>query len=314
MSDDRRRVVVLGGTGFLGGHIVRELLRGGARVTVLARTEAVVEGAAFEPLSIDATTEAETLATLRRLQPNTVVNAMGSIWGTSPADAWESVAVPSLTVLRAVQQLDPAPRYVHLGSVLELGKVIPGSLVEASTRPHSPGPYGAAKLAVTSQVLDAFERRALTGLVLRVSNVAGPGSPAGSLLGRVARATAHPTSKPPVIELDPLIARRDYVDVRDVARAVALAVRSTASGALIDIGRGEAVEVRSLVDMMIELSGSQAVVHEHHGARSHSGETWTCVNPEPARQLIGWTPTRPLRDSLRDHLDHVRASLTGADQ
>ena len=305
-ATSQRHALVLGGTGFLGRHIVSALLGHGYQVTVVARRPVAVSGVELVTMTIDERAHSTMSDLLTTCAPDVVINATGSIWGKSEQSMRDVVAVPTLTVLATLATLNHPPRYIQLGSVLELGKIPVGTKVNASTPSTEPCAYGATKLLLTRKALDQFHYGGLTGLVLRIANICGPGAPDISLLGRVAHVVAGDGPQPRTLELDPLIARRDYVDVRDVARAVVLASATSASGELVDIGRGEAVPVRSLVDLMIELSGRDVTVIERPGSRAPSSEDWTCINPEPAYHLLGWRPRITLRESMADHLGDVR--------
>lgn len=304
--------MVLGGSGFVGRHVVARLEALGSRVTVIARhlDRTRTHGAlALEIGSASATAFAKALA---GLAPDAVVNATGSIWRTSPEKAWEAVAVPSLLAVEAVYALPHPARYVHLGSVLEVGGVPFGTTIGPDTPSREPDAYGAAKRAVSERVLAASRDGGLDAMVLRIANVSGPGSPDTSLLGRVALELARDCTGGGAVERDPLTAYRDFVDVRDVADAVALAVVSSCRGQLVDIGRGEARSVRDLVRLMIEVSGVPKRLVERDGSQAHSKESWTQVDIGPAARLLGWTPSRDLRRSLLDHYNEVLTRTRGA--
>jgi len=115
-----------------------------------------------------------------------------------------------------------------------------------------------------------------------------------------------------VVELDPLLAHRDYVDVRDVADAVLAAAVSPLSGVLVDIGRGESVPVRLLVDLLIARSRLPAVVVERAGERiGHSVEDWIRVDVAPAERLLGWRPRRSLVEAVDAYWNELAAGLHG---
>ncbi|MFD7912036.1 NAD-dependent epimerase/dehydratase family protein [Streptomyces sp. NPDC059752] len=159
----------------------------------------------------------------------------------------------------------------------------PSGVVLTEDHPAAPaGAYGRTKLAGTRAVLGACRDGALDCVVLRVSNVLGPAAPAGILLGvvagrlrEVARA-AGPRGVPRPLRLAPLVDRRDFVDVRDVAGAVlAAAAASGCSGQIVNIGAGRPVLVRELVLRMVELSGLDVTVVEDQPAdRSRGAVSW----------------------------------------
>ncbi|QOV35719.1 NAD(P)-dependent oxidoreductase [Streptomyces ferrugineus] len=301
-------VLVLGGSGFVGREVCAALTARGQRALSAARgpQDGAAPGVRAIRLDLGSDDAGQALAHLLDSErPHTVVNCVGSIWGRTDAEMAPAIVAPTLRLLAALGRAAVRPRLVHLGSVLEYGPVPAGTTARGPARPDTE--YGRAKLAATEAVLAAHRAGDVDALVLRVANVAGPGTPAVSLLGRVAArlAAAAPGTGPVSVELSPLRAHRDYVDVRDVADAV---VRATdrhvpAAGAVVDIGRGEAVPVRELVDLLIAVSGVRARVTER-GAPGAAD--WMRVDPGPALDLLGWRPRHSLTDAVRAYWEAHR--------
>ncbi|MGW0582594.1 NAD-dependent epimerase/dehydratase family protein, partial [Streptomyces sp. NPDC002920] len=108
-----------------------------------------------------------------------------------------------------------------------------------------------------------------------------------------------------VLRLGDLSAHRDFVDVRDVARAAELAV--TAPGPLppvLNIGSGRAVPVRELVYGLAEKAGFRGRIEENAtsaaGGRSiRSGDVaWQCSAIGAAARALGWHPAHTLDEAL----------------
>ncbi|MFD8483952.1 NAD-dependent epimerase/dehydratase family protein [Kitasatospora sp. NPDC059673] len=301
-----RRVAVLGATGFVGRHVCRAFAEAGARVYGIARSAAGADG--FEPIPLDlAATSPEQLAdVLRRAGADVVVNAAGAVWGVTDQQMRQANAELPERLVAAAGLLPGRPRVVHLGSVHEYGPGPSGAAIPEDLPPAPVSSYGRTKLLGTEAVLAAAREHGLDGVVLRIVNVSGPGAPAGSLLGMIAGRLAEAARSGPgePLRLTPLRAQRDFVDVRDVADAVVAAGVADAPGGLcgevINIGRGEAVAVRRLVDRLIELSGLPlAVVEEPDTAPQRGAADWQQVDIGKAARLLDWRPTRDLDASLR---------------
>jgi dTDP-6-deoxy-L-talose 4-dehydrogenase [NAD(P)+] len=87
-------------------------------------------------------------------------------------------------------------------------------------------------------------------------------------------------------------------------------------GAVVNIGRGQAVSVRWLVDTLIAASGLPARVVEQAApaaAARGAGIEWQQVDPSTARRLLGWRPAWALTDSVRA-LWEARAAAAGLGQ
>ncbi len=290
-------VLVAGGTGFVGRRVCARLAAAGARVSVVARTAPADPPFPVHALDLAAAPVDALVALLERERVDAVVDAVGSIWGLPDADdaAAAACTAPGLRLLAAVSAAPRRARLVHLGTVLE--DPAPGS-----DRPGTA--YGRAKRAATEEVTRAARSGAVEAVTLRIGNVAGPGTPAISLLGVVAGrlAEAARTGGTATVTLTRMRAHRDYVHVDDVADAVLAAVTAPAldpPGAVVDIGTGEPVPVRSLVEALIAESGVPARIEET-GERAGAHPDRTAVDPAPAQRLLGWRPRRTVHDAVRD--------------
>ncbi|MFJ9775873.1 NAD-dependent epimerase/dehydratase family protein [Kitasatospora sp. NPDC101157] len=314
VHDERLSVVVLGSSGFVGRHVCEAFAGGGADVLGVARSEAP-PGAAAPTVRLDLSraSRRQVAALLRERAADVVVNAAGAVWGVTDDQLTSSNVELTGRVVDALSTLERPPRLVHLGSVHEYGVGAPGTALteEHPTRPA--GRYGHSKLLATRAVLDAVRERELDAVVLRISNVCGPHAPRASLLGMIATHLAavarHPGGAAAApLRLSPLRAHRDFVDVRDVGRAVVAAVAAPLDAAgpdqrVVNIGSGNAVSVRQLVDRLIALSGLDgSVVEEYEAADGRPGAEWQRVDITRARRLLGWLPRCPLDQSLRDLL------------
>uniref|UniRef100_A0AAU3GQP2 NAD(P)-dependent oxidoreductase n=1 Tax=Streptomyces sp. NBC_01401 TaxID=2903854 RepID=A0AAU3GQP2_9ACTN len=301
------RVLVLGGTGFLGRHIRDAFRAAGHDAVPLSRsTDPAVDLSGPKGCARLAGLVAESGAQV-------VVNAAGRAWRASDEEMTRANAELVARVSEELSALPRAPRLVHLGSVHEYGPGTPGTST-AEDRPARPvTPYGRSKLLGTRHVLHASRSAGLDGTVLRVANVSGPGTPPGSLLRTVAdhlveaaRVRARGGTADP-LRFGRLDARRDFVDARDVADAVlaaACAPSADVAGRIFNIGRGEAVPVRRLVGRLVALSGLAVPVFEDGDPDSpRPAAEWQRLDISRARRVLNWQPARDLDTSLKDLLE-----------
>lgn len=315
-----RRVLVLGAAGFLGRHVSAAFCAAGDTVFRGCR-------AAPQPPGPGAGTGDDRWVALDLIdadvprltgfvtahRPDVVVNAAGTVW---QADEHRMHGLNDRFVRRLVgvlRSLPAAPRLIHLGSVHEYGQVPAGVDLTEDSVPEPVGVYGRTKLRGSRWVLGGAAE-GLDAVVLRVANACGPGMPPESLLGRVtahlARQAGTP-GRPAPLRLTPLRARRDFVDVRDVAAAVLAAADArwpSPAARVVNVARGEAVPVRDLVDRLIALSGLPVRVVEEPGAVGVRPDAeWQRVDITLACAVLGWKPARALDESLRDALAAARA-------
>ncbi|MEU1042463.1 NAD(P)-dependent oxidoreductase [Streptomyces sp. NPDC005907] len=286
------RILVLGFTGFLGGHVVEHLhALPGVRVLRGGRSSAA-------ELGIDlATARTDRLAgVLASAAPDAVINCAGATGGDAVTLAEVNSRGPAV-LCAALREAAPATRLVHLGSAAEYGPGTRDARVPESAATCPVTAYGATKLAGTVTLASS----GLDAVVLRVGNPVGPGAPLTGLPGRIAGLLAGAGRDPDaVIRLGDLSAYRDFVDARDVARAAVLA--ATTPGPLpriLNIGGGNAVPVRDMVRALARVAGFRGRIEEDGAGSVRSGDvSWQCSDITAAADSLGWRPSYTLDDSL----------------
>lgn len=308
------RVVVLGGTGYLGRRIGEAFRADGAEVHLVSRGPARPGPADGRHVRLDLLAAGTRRLTgfFGSVRPDVVVNAAGLVWRGDEAEMTAGNADLVTRVTDALTCLPRPPRLIQLGTVHEYGAGTPGTGTSEDQEPAPVTPYGRTKLLGTQAVLRAAAEDGLDGVVLRLANVIGAGVPAGSLFGRVAAhlgeaaRARHLGGEPEELRLPPLRAHRDVLDVHDAVdavRAAATAPGTNLSGRVVNIGRGAAVQMDALVHRMVELSGVRLPVVETVADQPARTDTqWQQLDVSRALRVLGWQPRRTLDASLRDLL------------
>ncbi|MBT2477111.1 NAD-dependent epimerase/dehydratase [Streptomyces sp. ISL-94] len=265
------RVLLIGANGYLGRYVADRLLADPAvQLTALGRGDDA-------DVRFDLATGSPGALTrfLDAVHPGVVINCAGATrGGARELTRHNTVAVA--TICESLRRSGCGARLVQLGCAAEYGPSQPGSSTAEDAVPRPGGPYGVSKLAATELVLGS----GLDAVVLRIFSPVGPGTPAGSPLGRLAEAMRRAMqSGDGELKLSGLGVHRDFVDVRDVARAVHAASLSAAQG-VVNIGTGRAVRLRDAAAVLARVAGYGGALHEldvpHGGPQQHP-------HPHPGR-------------------------------
>jgi GDP-4-dehydro-6-deoxy-D-mannose reductase len=311
------RVLVTGITGFAGSHLAEHLVSRGDEVHGLAH-----ESPPFANLAAiqdrvrihegDITRVEDVQGALAGSRADAVVHLAGiavpTMAAADPVAAVRINVLGTATVLAALEQ-HPKTRLVVASSADVYGapERIPVD-EEAPVRPTNV--YSATKVAAEALTRELAARHGAPVVILRPANQNGPrqhpGLAASAFAKQIAEAEAGHTE--PVVRHGRLDAERDFLDVRDMARAYAAAL-GLDEGGTFNVGTGRAVAIAEILDTLIALARIP-VRAEFDPSRVRGGEpTRIAVDSTRFRQKTGWSPRIALADSLRDTLDHWRSAI-----
>lgn len=170
--------------------------------------------------------------------------------------------------------------------------------------------YALTKYAQERQVLIFGEAYDIEAVALRLFNVFGPGqalsNPYTGVLANFASRLAN--GLPPLVFEDGE-QQRDFVHVRDVARAFRLALeRPRARGQVINVGSGQAYSIREVALLLAEAMDLPELPPQIT-QRARSGDIRNCfADIGRARDVLGYEPERRLEGSLDEIVSWVAAS------
>lgn len=289
MSGHALRVLVTGGSGFIGRHVVAELQTRGHHVVNVDRQPhpdgvETVLGELNDPRVVARAVTTD-LDAIVHLAAETSV--LGSI--QRPALVHETNVTTTAILLEAAREKSVG-RFLLASSNSVVGEHEGTMTEDVPLRPLSP--YGATKAAgemLMSGYAGAF---GLVTPVLRLTNVYGPGMLAkDSFVPRMMRAAADGEG---VTVYGDGLQRRDLVHVSDVARAFALAVEGWPSGPVI-IGSSTSYTVLDMVEAARAVTGAPIPV-EHVAPKA--GEMRAVVVDTSLAHSRGFEPTCSLEEGM----------------
>ncbi len=300
-----RRVLVTGGAGFIGSHLVDRLLDAGYAVRVLDDFSTGKRENLAGRLSRIELIEGDVR------ERGLVARAVDGCWGVAHLAAIASVSrsfeAPEETVavntggtqaVLAAAALAGARRVVFSSTCAVYGDAAePPIAEEAPTAPLSP--YAASKLAAERLLLEAAEDGRLQPAVLRFFNVYGPRQDAASdYAGVIAAFMERAVAGEPVTVYGDGEQTRDFVFVGDVTRACRMALEREEAGAgPINIGAGAETSVNAIAEEVARAAGRALEVRREAAREGDVRRSRAAV--ARAREALGWRAEVPFAEGLR---------------
>jgi UDP-glucose 4-epimerase len=306
------RVLITGGAGFVGSHLVEACLAAGEQVRVLddLSTGSLQNLAAvLDDVELVRASVADAEAVARAVRGCQVLYHQAAIASVprSVADPVGTAAVNAagtLHVLAAARDAG-AERVVVASSASVYGDD-PRLPKREDMAPQPLSPYALQKLISELHCRQFFELYGLPAVALRYFNVFGPRQdPASPYAGVIPLfVDALRRRRRPVVLGDGR-QTRDFVYVRDVVAANrAAATRPGVGGEVINVGGGTRVSVLELLDAVAALMGG--AVEPSFGEPRPADVRDSQADIERARRLLGWSPAVSLRVGLSDTVRYYR--------
>lgn len=310
------RVLVIGANGFMGRHVLSAIRSTLGDVDVVPTARGPVSDPGFA--SLDITDDGELRAALRDAGPTHVVNLAGiaapALSARDPDVAWELHlhAVRKLGV--AMLDIVPDAQLINTGTGLVYGaSFLAGRPLDEDAPPRPLDDYGASK-AAGDLALGMLARRGLRCVLMRPFNQTGPGQSEDFVVpafaAQVARIEAGRAA--PAIAVGNLETERDFLDVRDVAKAyVAAMLRAEAieRGTILNLASGTPRRIGDVLSALLTLSPGTIRVEQNPARLRPSDIPRATGNAGRAAALLGWSPRTPFGETLEAVLEDQRRRL-----
>ena len=298
-----RRILATGLGGFAGRHLKAALSE-------------MLPDAQLLPLDCDITDAAAVASRVDFLQPDACIHlaaiAAIGIAGHDPVRTWQVNLHGTLGLARALSRHVPDATLIHVSSADIYGRSFAvGTALDETALLAPINVYGATK-AAADLALGAMPAPGQAGglhvVRLRPFNHAGPGQSDDFALPAFARQIALIAAgrQAPFLQVGNLDTERDFLDVRDVARAYALTIVRAGelpNGTILNLASGTPRRIGTMLADMIALSGLQIEI-EPDPARMRPSDIPRAVgNADRARALLGWEARIPWQQTLRDVLE-----------
>ena len=305
------RVLVTGADGFIGSHLVERLLDEAAAVTAFCVYNSNGSFGWLDELPPDRLAGIDLQlgdirdprSVRRAVQEVDVVFHLAALVAIpysyqAPESFVDTNVTGTLNVLEAVRDAGDV-RLVHTSTSEVYGT--PETVPITEDHPlRAQSPYAASKIAA-DQLCQAYARSfGVDVLTLRPFNTFGPRQSARAVIPAIlGQLLAGATT----VRLGSLSPRRDLTYVADTIDGfVRLAVSNLPTGAIVQLGTGQAVSIAQLFALCCDVTGTEAtVLTDPERVRPEASEVQVLLSePSRAKELLGWQAVHGLADGLRE--------------
>lgn len=306
-----RRVLVTGGGGFLGSHLVERLRALGADPFVPRRKD------------FDLTRQADVERLYDQSRPRVVMHLAAEVGGiganrASPGRFFYANAMMGVMMIEEARRAG-VEKFVQVGTVCAYPKYTRVPFREEDLWTGYPeetnAPYGIAKKALLVQLQAYRQQYGMNGIYLLPTNLYGPRDnfdPRTShvipaLIRRMAEARRDELAELPVWGTGN--ASREFLYVDDAARALLLAAEHYDGAEPVNVGIGNEIRISDLAGLIAQLVGYEGrLVFD---PTQPDGQPRRSLDTRRARELFGFRARTGIREGLRQTVDWYLAGQTG---
>src|SRR5215467_5799043 len=296
------RVLVTGGGGFLGSHLVERLQADGLEPFVARRRE------------YDLTHEGDTARLFDDARPDLVFHLAAEVGGiganrASPGRYWYANLMLGANVLEQAR-LHEVGKVVLAGTVCSYPKHTPVPFREDELWNGYPeetnAPYGVAKKALLVGAQAYREQYGTNAIFLLPANLYGPGdnfheTNAHVIADLIRKMLASPDE---VVLWGDGTPTREFLYVEDCVDGLLLAAERYDGGEPVNLGAGKEISIRELAELVAELTGFDGEIR--WDTSMPNGQPRRSLDATRARELFGFEASVPLREGLEETIAWYR--------
>ena len=299
-------VLVTGGTGFAGSHLVELLASTGMtniHVTAFSRGSSAVSS--FIPQenihSLDLTDFQSVSALINQVKPTQIYHLASAAGVGSSFEQTQSVLENhlklQLNLLEAVKNSGLKAKILSIGSALEYQ---PANFPLKETDPLGPvSPYAVSKV-IQDMLSHSYAVSYDMNIVqVRPFNHIGERQGLGFVVPDFAKQIIDVESgRSSQIEVGNLTSIRDFTDVKDTVRAYALLMEKGESAQVYNVGSGVGYSMQQILDWLIAESSVSITIHTDLNHQRPLDQAQVVADNAKIRSL-GWAPTIPIQQTLK---------------
>ncbi len=304
MDYSTNRVIVTGGTGFIGSHLVDRLVQLGSKVTVITRTEPKNNSnSQAKYVQSDIRDFPALKDIIARVNPQTIFHLAASVnsrisslgWN-DPVEDYQINTLGTLGILMAVDELNIAPRIVYLSTAHVYGDPEYTPIDEKHvTNPTSP--YGVSKLNAEKYGLAFNKTKGVKINILRLFHIYGPRQYKNVMFDLMTKLKDNPDTLEVIGTGNQL---RDFLYISDVVDAILLVANEESTGEIYNVGGGVPISIRELAEEIVKVFNLESRTNIIYTDKTWEGDIPVLfADISKARKQLNFIPKVSLEEGLR---------------
>ena len=314
------RVLITGITGFAGSHLADYILENHPEVKLygLIRWRSPMENILHIQDKIELHQgDLKDIVSLKKclaeIKPDQIFHLAAQSFvpfsWKSPSETFSINAIGQINLFEAVLSLNLSPRIQVAGTSEEYGLVNADEIPMKETNPLRPlSPYAVSKVAQDLLAWQYYKSYGLKTVRTRGFNHTGPRRGEVFICSNFAKQIVEieKGKKEPVIYVGDLEAKRDFTDVRDTVRGYWVCLEKGKEGDVYNVGSGKTYSMKEVLDLLLSLSKVDVKIEVDPERLRPSDVPILLSDCTKIKELTGWEPKIPFRQSLRDLLEYWR--------
>ncbi len=304
-------ILITGAAGFVGRHLSAQLHTDGLTVFGMDLRPSTSAGMFRRFFQADLGDIHLMENILAESRPAVVFHLAGALKSPDPLEFFKSNCLGTVSLLEAIRKAAIQPTVIIASSSAVYGSGAGLRPIGENSRLRPMTPYAISKAVQEALALHYHTAYRLPVLVTRTFNLLGPGLSADLACSAFARqiALAEAGKGPAEVVSGALGAQRDFVDVRDAARAYSLLAQRGSAGRCYNVCSGQATSIQECLELLLEMTRVNFNLVQDPERLQNNDIPVQRGDPVRLQRATGWQAEIPIRQSLQDLLNEWRERI-----